>query len=490
MLTQELISGSIYMLFALLLAVVAVLSLGLLSHVGRWYPRGWFPFLFPLIVFGFGASTLLSGRSLSDLNLLFSGSAEEQGTAIATWLNRLISLSALAICIERISRYAFVPASRFAGGWHLFWAFVAFAVGNVLLNGLFGTRPDLTHRYVYPIIAILAAFLFAQNDTVRSVRLARTALLVLLVASAAMVAIKPTLVFQPNYTGLIPGLRYRYWGLSPNANSLGPLAVVFLLCLWTEPFPSRWLNRCSWMLGLASLLLSQSKTSYLVFIVSMSILIAVRVRPLLTASLKQGSPYVLVIIVSMAMITTTALGFSLMFVDVLRPIERFMATHAGGELLSLTGRDVIWNIAIGEWTRNFWFGYGPAMWDLAYRMQIGLIYAFHAHNQFFQSLGGGGVIGAGTLVVYVIALVVSAFKASIPSRGLSLALISLLLLRSVTEAPFVLGGFGGAEFLVHLLTFTVCAGYSRETNPARASRRSMNAFSRATIAPSKRPIVL
>lgn len=456
---QDVISSGIFMVAVILATVAVVAALGALFQAGSWCPKGIFPILFPLIVFGFGMSALLSGRSLSEMDALFSGIQEEQGSNLVVWINRIISLLSLAICLERCIRYAFVTESRVAQGWALFWAFVAYALGNVFLNGVFGTRPDFSHRYVYPVIAVLAGFLFAQNDAARSVRYARTALLILFVASAILVFVKPALVIQPNYKGLIPGLSFRYWGLSPHANSLGPLAVIFILCLWTEPFSSRWLTLFGWLLGLLTLLLSQSKTSYLVFMACTSILIAMRVGPRLKDSLRRNSLVPAALMVGV-MFLVGVISISFMFFDVLKPVERFLATRAGGEVLSLTGRDVIWSVAISEWSRNYWFGYGPAMWDLLYRTQIGMLYAFHAHNQFLQSLGSGGLIGAGTFSIYAIMLLRAAIKSARASRGLSLALVVLLLIRAITEAPFLLGGFGGAEFFVHLLAFVVCAGYA------------------------------
>ena len=44
----------------------------------------------------------------------------------------------------------------------------------------------------------------------------------------------PTLVIDKAYAGGI-GIPIRYYGLATHANTLAPLAVVFMICLWRFP---------------------------------------------------------------------------------------------------------------------------------------------------------------------------------------------------------------------------------------------------------------
>lgn len=450
----------LYIFVTLLFTGMVVTSLGLLAHSGTVRTKSLYPLLFPIMVLGFSISALLSGRSLNELDVLFSGAQDEQLTGATMWINRLVSLSTLVICLERIARFVFVKSSRATSNWYIFWAFFIFILGNVFLNGIFGTRPEFNHRYIYPVIAMLAAFIVAQGEVIRVVRIVRTSLFVFLLASAAFLVVKPSLVLQGNYLGILPGLHYRYWGLSPHANSMGPLMVVFLTCLWTEPYLNKWLNRVCWFLGILSLLMSQSKTSFALAMMCAAILATTWFMSKPRKQLWQRYSTLFITVIGSALLIFSILCIVIMFTDVMRPIEKFLATKAGGELLSLTGRDRIWAVAINEWHRNIWFGYGPSMWDLPYRMQTGMLYAFHAHNQFFQSLGSGGLVGVSTLTVYAGALVVSAIKSARASKGLSLALLMLLLIQSITEAPLVLNGIARPDFFIHLLTFVVCVGYA------------------------------
>jgi len=61
------------------------------------------------------------------------------------------------------------------------------------------------------------------------------------------------------------------------------------------------------------------------------------------------------------------------------------------------------------------------------------------------------------LVVYIVILFVFAMKTGRSSRGLSMALFSLIILRSASEIPLNMTGFDG-DNLTHILLLTVVAG--------------------------------
>jgi len=448
-------------LLAVFFAGLAVSAgLGLISHVATLRERGFFHWLFPIIIGAMALSVLLSRRSLSNVDMLFAG-GQDLGTGMAAvWLGRLSSVLGLAICFERLSRFIFVPSSREGVAWPIFWAFLAFVSGNVLINGALGTEPGFSHRNLYPVLAILTALIVARTDSGRSIRWARNSLLWLFIASACVVPLMPDMVFQKGYAGIsLPGFKARYWGLATHANSLGPLAAVFLLLIWNNPFKSRSVNAVSWLLGLASLMLSQSKTAFALALVCMGIMLAYRVRPWFSNAWQSGGNRAgVAAIIFGAMLLISILGYQFMFADWTRPIERFLATRAGSDVLTLTGRNVIWAATLREWQANIWFGYGPTLWDDAYRFKTGLLHAFHAHNQFVHSLGSGGIVGLVTVVFYSFVLMVYALRAAGATRGLSLALLLFIGVRSLTEVPFLMNGFGGPDFFTHLLLVMVCAG--------------------------------
>jgi O-antigen ligase len=134
-------------------------------------------------------------------------------------------------------------------------------------------------------------------------------------------------------------------------------------------------------------------------------------------------------------------------------VDRMLAPRARNEIATLTGRDIIWAVALDEWRRNPLFGYGASMWNDAYRIQIGLEEATSAHNQFLQSLGSAGLVGLTGLLVYVGALMLHAINARRATRGLSVAIFTTVLVRCFTETPLEVDAFLTCDFIVHLLLF-------------------------------------
>jgi O-antigen ligase len=82
-----------------------------------------------------------------------------------------------------------------------------------------------------------------------------------------------------------------------------------------------------------------------------------------------------------------------------------------------------------------------------------------AHNQFLQTLSVAGTVGLVGLVVYLGTLVRYAIRAARPSRGLSIAILVLVLLRCVTETPLSLDSFLSGAFVTQLLLFHLALAY-------------------------------
>jgi O-antigen ligase len=107
------------------------------------------------------------------------------------------------------------------------------------------------------------------------------------------------------------------------------------------------------------------------------------------------------------------------------------------------------------------FGYGLTMWGDAYRMQIGLDHAVSAHNQFLQSLSVAGAMGLMGLLVYLGTLLLYTINARRGSRGLSVVLFIVLLVRCVTETPLSIdGSFLSGAFAAHLLLFHIALAHA------------------------------
>ena len=84
----------------------------------------------------------------------------------------------------------------------------------------------------------------------------------------------------------------------------------------------------------------------------------------------------------------------LLFGNVGRPGVDFLDSAEGAQLVTLTGRDQIWAVALRRVARDPVFGYGPALWDDAFRASIGMPNATHGHNEFIDTLARSGTVGA------------------------------------------------------------------------------------------------
>src|SRR5690606_23765492 len=135
------------------------------------------------------------------------------------------------------------------------------------------------------------------------------------------------------------------------------------------------------------------------------------------------------------------------------------ASRKSREISELSGRTQIWLIALEVWKQNPIFGYGPTLWSDAFRATWRVPFAFHAHNQFMQSLGAAGIVGVLGLLAYVGALVIGALRAARASRGLAPALVLVMLVRMVTEVPLELSTVLLGDFLFQLTTFVTVLGY-------------------------------
>jgi len=67
------------------------------------------------------------------------------------------------------------------------------------------------------------------QDPETAIRFAKSALLIFLAASCVVSVVAPELTIERNYPSLLPGITIRFWGLESHANSMAPMALVYLL---------------------------------------------------------------------------------------------------------------------------------------------------------------------------------------------------------------------------------------------------------------------
>lgn len=459
-------------LAAFLAAAGVVVCVAVVLHWGRHRERGLIPYIFYPAVLDVILTVLFSGR---DLDLPIDYQVDKH--PVGAWATRLTSLFLLLAAVERIGKRFLHHGQKTDAPILLIFAFWLFFLTNVVSSGLLGTRPWFSHYHIYTVLAGYAALLAVREEGDTAIRSVRNALFIFLVLSALCILWRPEMVLSRNYSGLIPGLTMRYAGLGTHPNSLGPVVIVFLLCLWSRPYSARWINLLGWTIGCASLVLSQSKTSWVAFLFCACCIAYFRHGEFLTQRLfDYRRPLLPAMSLILAMFMISLIGVAFMFGGALEKLVAFFETPVGTDLTTLMGRYRIWEIAVQEWRNNPFFGYGLTMWNEEYRIRVGMTdFAYTAHNQFFQSLAVAGIIGVTGLAIYALTLLWFVLKTTKASQGLTLALFVLLSVQSVTEVPLSMtSGFGLAQ-QVHLLLLMVLASRipagSIESPGTRASAR-------------------
>ena len=454
------IAFSIYAGTALVFSLAAVLALGAAMQVeGRF--RGFMvPSLFLIIVAYLGISTVLSGRNVS-MSWIDAGAIAPASTLLAVKVVKgLAIVTALTVCVARILAAAFSRENAGSGGGSLFLAFGLFFLTNTVLTSALGTQPDFVYYLYYAPFFFAAVFASRTQDPEIAVRFAKCGLLIFLAGSCVVSIVAPDLTIQRMYAGWLPGITIRFWGLAPHANHMAPAALLYLLVAIHQPFERRWLHYLGIVIAAAVLVLTQSKTTWVAAAITVPLLLVLRSRSSLTSDGRGAKAPYKIGLAATCLLALGVFGVAALLVlpELGVSVDRMLAPRARNEIATLTGRDIIWAVALDEWRRNPLFGYGASMWNDAYRIQIGLEEATSAHNQFLQSLGSAGLVGLTGLLVYVGALMLHAINARRATRGLSVAVFTTILVRCFTETPLEVDAFLTCDFIVHLLLFHLAFG--------------------------------
>ncbi|MDB5870400.1 MAG: O-antigen polymerase [Polaromonas sp.] len=486
---HEIITLAVLVTGAVLAALMAALGMASTVHLTSGRTHGYMYLMFYAMLVVVALTTLLSGRDLTIAAMALTEPAPSPRHPFLVPVQPLVSLLLLTVAGERILSHWLMRNKNPPAPALLLIVFIVFWTGTVAAPALLGAYPFMASYYAYSLVIGIAALLATRIEQEKAVRAARNALMVFMVVSLLFIAFKPSLVLDAAYNqGLLPGVP-RLAGLAAHAVSFGILAQLGLLCLHAFPYQHAWFNRLAWVIGFTVLVLAQSKAAWVSFILCSICLIAVRHGRTLWRRFSDPSrPEFGILSVGLFMAVVLGVALVLMFGDLDARLNSFFNSAEGAQLASLTGRDKIWAIAYQEWLRNPVFGYGPLIWETDFRLSIGMPNATHAHNQFMDTLSRSGTVGAAALVLYAGVLLVLSVRYARASRGLSLALCLAVAIRSISEVPLSLFGYG-AEMIAHLLLLmTLAAAASeelrvRKTHVAHAHSRTAPTATRPARVP-------
>lgn len=458
MTNAELIGSIIYGGIAALLAIGLIVAMLVASSALRAGGQWLGPLLLIMLMLGGAVSIGLSSRNLTLANLMAQtlGAGDVETLGIGRWLNRsivaIVAAGALGALLNRI--YAKSDADD-AGG-RLLLAFASMSLLGNYLPSIFGTEPVFYHNQLYPLLAVTWVCLVPRSSMAYAVRIAKFCIALLLLASFVLAFVKPELVLQSNYKGWVPGMHMRLWGLASHANLIAPVALTLFALEYAYPSPGRIRRYLFHSFAMTALVLSQSKTNWIVALMLWGLLGYVR-------SLQSGAYEGRAIIMSARKLVmllapmAACLGIlvaALMF-DFGAFLDKFQRSDIALSIQSGSGRSGIWALAIEEFVRNPGFGYGPSIWEPQYRVDHNMLYAFHAHNLLMQSLSMSGALGLLGMTAYLAVLAVFSIRGMRASNGLSLAMLAMLLIRAVSEVPLPNKALFSLDLWLHLLMLTV-----------------------------------
>ncbi|MEZ5818897.1 MAG: O-antigen ligase family protein [Hyphomicrobiaceae bacterium] len=411
------------------------------------------PLLLVAILLGPSVGTILSGRDLQQPETLDPGNLN----VLSEWLLRFITMGIVGLAVlligEKSLRRHQQPPD--AGQLLLIAAFAAFFIGNVIVPGLLGEVPVFQRNYFYVGLVMLAIYARREDGVAHVVDVLKWVLIGFMALSFAYAIVSPDGALRTYAPELrLPWVPFRFWGLGPSSNAMGPLALVMILLLITRPIARRPLSAMAHILAWAVLLLAQSQTAWIATALIVPAMLIYR-RQLATGDKHWHFPPGLILATAGAgialVIVVLAIALASKPVDLVEPTNGLTGY---GELL--TGRGSIWRVAIKIFLESPLFGYGVNAWTLDFRTALNMPYATSAHNQWLQALSVGGICGFVGVTLYIIALTGLSFgRAAQRSGGLAPALMAMTLLRCLTEAPLDMGTLLVVDVVIQALLFAV-----------------------------------
>ena len=256
-------------LLALLLPTVVVL----VNRVTKnWHDHTKLAIIFSTIILGMTLQIAFSGRVIHSVAEISANPRLELLGQIEgnPWFSRFAHLIFLTVSIGEIFLW-FTRQKKMGQPQFTVWcAAMIYFMLSVPVSALLGHPPKFNLNLIYAPIVFTAVALLASSNFEKSLRVVRWALIIPLICSLLAMLIQPSLVIETGYKGLIPNLNIRLAGLTPHANSLGIMACVSLF-IEISQFVRKRPNFLFLLVICANLLLSQSKTAWVMAIIGLII---------------------------------------------------------------------------------------------------------------------------------------------------------------------------------------------------------------------------
>lgn len=387
------------------------------------------------------------------------------GATQAAWLSRLFTVGLIGFALT-ILLSALLSRKKIGSNdpiWALGVVLGLYYFVNILSGAIVAGVPAFSHKSLYLPILLGALIALPQVDFLKLSRHLKLILAVVMAMNLVAAIAFPDFALLRPYAGQLPGIDFRLYGVTGQANTLGPIALLLLLLELYFPSPTlvRWPIL---VLALLNFLLAQSKTVWMTaFAVGVIAYLPYRFIALQARADGQAAATKLILALLICLVGITLAAANM-------DVDRLFSDH----VLSLTGRTSIWETTLAEFGRYPLFGYGPELWSVEYRTQMGNLAAGQAHNQFIQTLGESGLVGFVLLLAYLGTLLRLAILSFRASHGFSLALYVLILVRCITEAP-LRGVANDWPFFIHATLLLVLASYARQAMVGQAESRRQQA---------------
>lgn len=300
-------------------------------------------------------------------------------------------------------------------------AFSAVTAISALLNGQIGQVTWLiAFGLLYlPGLTVLIWRTSASRENIRGT-VRRICLSIVWLSLAYAVVDLPHALGDLPRRWALPGIDYRFPGVTPHPNLLAFTAAIAIFLTWR-------LKQRFWVFHilacLAVIYLAEART------LTLGMLVAAAGYVIVSAKKSR-----LVRMFNMAVCTAPVVVFLWPKVASL-----FEETSLGSDVGTFNSRTTVWGLVAKHWTEHPVLGWGAFTFDDKTGSPLSALFFNNAHNQFLQALIEGGAVG---LILMTCVALVLAWSVVITRDAPYAAITIMTLFFMMTEVPFTLHDYG------------------------------------------------